>query len=110
MLSSEAAMIGSQKKQEELFCCGVSLEKRVPHNHHGFKRSRWRGLWRQRIQDYMIAVCRNLRILAKNLIPDRAAAQFRAMASSFSAYFFSLKPKFHCIFNLQLTGFGIFGI
>ena len=79
-------------------------------NNHGFKRSRWRGLWRQRIQDYMIAVCQNLRILAKNLIPDRAAAQLRAIASPFSACFFSLKPKFHGIFNLQLSCFGIFGI
>lgn len=32
-------------------------------NNHGFKRSRWRGLWRQKIQDYLIALCQNLRIL-----------------------------------------------
>jgi transposase len=79
-------------------------------NNHGFKRSRWRGLWRQGIQDYMIAVCQNLRILSKNLIPDRATAQFRAMASAFSAYFCAQKPKSHCIFNLQPICFGIFGI
>jgi transposase len=35
-------------------------------NHHGFKRSRWRGLWRQQLQDYLIAVCQNLRILIAN--------------------------------------------
>lgn len=34
-------------------------------NNHGFKRARWRGLWRQRIQDYLIAVVQNLRILMK---------------------------------------------
>jgi len=31
-------------------------------NHHGFKRSRWRRLWRQQIQDYLIAAIQNLRI------------------------------------------------
>jgi len=31
-------------------------------NNHGFKRSRWRRLWRQRIQDYLIAAIQNLRI------------------------------------------------
>lgn len=32
-------------------------------NNHGFKRSRWRRLWRQKIQDYMIAAVQNIRIL-----------------------------------------------
>ncbi len=31
-------------------------------NNHGFKRSRWRRLWRQRIQDYLIAAIQNIRI------------------------------------------------
>jgi transposase len=30
--------------------------------HHGFKRSRWRRLWRQQIQDYLIAGIQNLRV------------------------------------------------
>ena len=34
-------------------------------NHHGFKRSRWRGLVRQSIQDYMIAAVQNIRLLFK---------------------------------------------
>ena len=33
---------------------------------HGFKRARWRGLWRQGIQDYLIAAIQNLRSMAKN--------------------------------------------
>ena len=36
-------------------------------NNHGFKRARWRRLWRQQIQDYMIAVVQNVRILIKNM-------------------------------------------
>jgi transposase len=32
---------------------------------HGFKRARWRGLWRQSIQDYLIAAIQNLRIIAR---------------------------------------------
>jgi transposase len=38
---------------------------------HGFKRARWRGLWRQSIQDYLIAAIQNFRIIArrkKNLL------------------------------------------
>jgi transposase len=35
-------------------------------NHHGFKRSRWRRLHNQRIQDYLIATCQNIRIFMSN--------------------------------------------
>jgi transposase len=35
-------------------------------NNHGFKRSRWRRLWRQAIQDHMIATVQNIRILVKH--------------------------------------------
>ena len=35
-------------------------------NNHGFKRSRWRRLWRQQIQDYMIAAVQNVRILMRH--------------------------------------------
>ena len=31
-------------------------------NNHGFKRSRWRRLWRQQIQDWLIAAVQNWRI------------------------------------------------
>src|SRR5687767_12142655 len=34
-------------------------------NNHGFKRACWRGLWRQQIQDWLIAAVQNLRILLK---------------------------------------------
>lgn len=34
-------------------------------NNHGFKQARWRGLWRQQIQDWLIAAVQNLRILLK---------------------------------------------
>jgi transposase len=33
--------------------------------HHGFKRARWRRLWRQRIQDLLIATVQNLRTLLR---------------------------------------------
>jgi transposase len=46
-------------------------------NNHGFKRSRYRRLWRQRIQDWLIAAVQNLRILisARGLCPAGSAAQ-----------------------------------
>ena len=43
-------------------------------NNHGFKRARWRRLWRQQIQDYMIAVVQNVRILIKEVDRRKAAA------------------------------------
>ena len=35
-------------------------------NNHGLKRSRWRRLWRQRIQDWLIATVQNLKILIRS--------------------------------------------
>ena len=42
-------------------------------NNHHFKRSRWRRLWRQQIQDFLIATIQNVRILLKHR-PQRSAA------------------------------------
>ncbi len=42
--------------------------------HHGFKRARWRRLWRQQIQDWLIATVQNLRTLVRYAAaPTRAA-------------------------------------
>lgn len=51
-------------------------------NAHGFKRARWRGLWRQQIQNHLIAACQNLRILVgKNLRKPSAAMALVAECS-----------------------------
>ena len=42
-------------------------------NNHGFKRSRWRRLWRQQIQDYLIAAIQNIRILLRRAGKDASA-------------------------------------
>lgn len=47
-------------------------------NNHGFKRSRWRRLWRQKIQDFMIATVQNIRILLKHLSSFGKAAEEEA--------------------------------
>jgi transposase len=48
-------------------------------NNHGFKRARWRGLWRQSIQDWLIAAVQNLRLLLKYSAPkDAPGAWLRA--------------------------------
>jgi transposase len=44
-------------------------------NNHGFKRSRWRRLWRQQIQDYMIAAIQNIRILISHVENRGSAAE-----------------------------------
>jgi transposase len=44
-------------------------------NNHGFKRARWRRLWRQQIQDWLIAAVQNIRIfLAQVRLPGAASA------------------------------------
>ncbi|MGH8531084.1 MAG: transposase [Nevskiales bacterium] len=42
-------------------------------NHHGFKRARWRRLWRVQIQDWLIAAIQNIKILVKNIRPPVVA-------------------------------------
>jgi transposase len=53
-------------------------------NNHGFKRSRWRRLWRQQIQDYMIATVQNVRILLRHT-NRKPKALAQALETSFQA-------------------------
>lgn len=43
-------------------------------NNHGFKRARWRRLWRQQIQDYLIAAIQNIRIMLSRRVLKPAGA------------------------------------
>jgi hypothetical protein len=51
-------------------------------NNHQFKRSRWRRLWRQQIQDYLIAAIQNVRILLAHHNPKRTAAAAAILLNS----------------------------
>ena len=44
-------------------------------NAHHFKRARWRGLWRQQIQDWLIAAAQNLRLLVRELAKSSPAPE-----------------------------------
>ena len=59
-------------------------------NNHHFKRARWRRLWRQQIQDYLIAAIQNVRILLANQNPKRSAAMAAAASSAFNHRVFAL--------------------
>jgi hypothetical protein len=48
-------------------------------NCHGFKRARWRGLNKQRIQDLLIATCQNIQIFTRNCREKPAAAMAMAV-------------------------------
>lgn len=48
-------------------------------NNHGFKRARWRRLWRQEIQDWLIAGIQNIRILLCRSSGKPSAAQVLAL-------------------------------
>ena len=54
-------------------------------NAHGFKRARWRGLWRQRIQNHIIAACQNIRILISKTLGQPSAAM-AAMAEGLARF------------------------
>ena len=58
-------------------------------NNHGFKRSRWRLLWRQQIQDYLIAAIQNVRILLRHA-GKKPKAAIRAIGEGFAAIISSL--------------------
>ena len=52
---------------------------------HGFKTARWRRLWRQTIQDYLIAAIQNLKILIRHtLCPIQKIAKWCNPASLFT--------------------------
>ena len=60
-------------------------------NNHHFKRSRWRRLWRQQIQDYLIAAIQNVRILLAHQNPKNSAAIATRTAQSLD-HFYSKTP------------------
>jgi DDE family transposase len=55
-------------------------------NNHGFKRARWRGLWRQKIQNHLIAACQNIRIFLRSTIRKAAAAVALPLEQFFHIY------------------------
>ena len=59
-------------------------------NNHGFKTSRWRGLWRQRIQNSLIAACQNVRILLR-CKPSRTAQTLRTLWQHAAAVMHALR-------------------
>jgi transposase len=59
-------------------------------NNHHFKRARWRRLWRQKIQDYLIAAIQNMRILLRHQDSNRSAAMAAAASSAFNHRVFAL--------------------
>jgi len=54
-------------------------------NNHGFKRSRWRRLWRQQIQDYLIAAIQNIRMLLSRAGQDASAGAAALKIGAFEA-------------------------
>lgn len=63
-------------------------------NRHGFKRARWRGLWRQSLQDYLIAALQNLRLLirAALLLDFSATERLEAIFPAWVMSLFVFRP------------------
>lgn len=70
-------------------------------NNHGFKRSRWRRLWRQQIQDWLIAGIQNLRTLLKATkkrasgVNSVIAVDFKPRPGPFFLLIDAWRPKTH---------------
>ena len=55
---------------------------------YGFKRARWRRLWRMQIQDYLIAAIQNITKLIKVRIPSVSKSNVKAATSARSISYF----------------------
>lgn len=70
-------------------------------NNHGFKRARWRRLWRQQIQDYLIAAIQNIRILLSRTVLRPADSALVELSTS------KLKHSFQnlvCVLDCSCLG------
>ena len=73
-------------------------------NCHGGKRSRWRRLWRQQIQDWLIAVCVNVKLLIKSLRPGPLVAESQSLAEAAPAFWSVVRSfRVYCTKFVQLT-------
>jgi len=72
-------------------------------NNHGFKRARWRRLWRQQIQDYMIAAIQNVRTLIKE-IDRRKATTMTAFSHIISGISLSAQGFVVHLFSVRCLG------
>lgn len=81
-------------------------------NNHGFKRARWRRLWRQEIQDWLIAAIQNVRILmAHPLRPVHTAAQAaRALVVLPFAGRCGFRIKGPCLWAYEIADVTRFGV
>jgi transposase len=55
-------------------------------NNYGFKRSRWRRLWRQQIQDYLIAAIQNAKLLVRHTERRLAATAMAAVNGLYALF------------------------
>lgn len=68
---------GQRDRQRRLYLMEGSFADAA--NNHGFKRARWRRLWRQQIQDYLIAAIQNIRILLSRTVLKPVAGLAKAL-------------------------------
>jgi nitroreductase len=66
-------------------------------NLHHFKRARWRRLWRQQIQDWLIAACQNVRLFVRALGQGPLAMESRDRVQS-ARSLSSVSVQFHSFF------------
>lgn len=96
-----------QQRQQALGPAGRYSRKRRKHvaegsfadaNWHGSKRARWRRLWRQQIQSWMICAVQNLKVL----LAKRAKGQPKAAATVVALQLLSLGAALKVKFQLKV--------
>jgi hypothetical protein len=68
---------------------------------YGYKRARWRRLWKIKIQDFLIAAIQNVQILPRHS-KRKSRAQANALATAFTACLNCYRPSFWSMLNLKL--------
>jgi transposase len=74
--SHRDAARGDRKRRQQL----IEQSFADAANNHGFKRARWRRLWRQQIQDFLIAAIQNIRLIVKHCNRRPAAGAHAVLA------------------------------
>jgi transposase len=97
------------QRREALGAAGRYSRKRRKHvaegsfadaNRHGSKRARWRRLWRQQIQSWMICAVQNLKVLLAKRAKGRPKAAGTVAAPHILPFGGAFKAKFQTIIGL----------
>ena len=79
------------------------MERSFAHStRYGFKRARWRRLWRVQIQEYLTAAIQNIKVLIRSFKDQSKAAAMRAVQNPYGRKPLPLLPTRPHSFHLKI--------